>query len=522
MGRSTSKHRHTSLRNNYQCSPSPVLQSNSGNAIAAVAISVTLLSGATVIYRQFNTGSKIEEGASGEEVNRNEEYAAMTATPPPGRPGNLTPEQEEKLKEFWSAVLDLFGVLEIGNGDTDSKRAHANTLESGKSKKRKSLFGKKSNDDGADEGQGVPGMDGEDKYGQSKDFRNLLETQSPEEVRRAFWSMVKHDNPDGLLLRFLRARKWHVQNALVMLVATMHWRLTGFKVDDDILRRGEAGAIEDDASSNAAVKKDAHDFLRQMRVGKSFLHGADKDGRPICFVRVRLHKQGEQTEAAIERYTVYTIETARLLLHDNVDTADYAPVKFMIKCFEANYPESLGVIIVHKSPWIFHSVWKVIKGWLDPVVAGKVHFTRNILDLSDHIPLDHITAELGGKDAWQYSYREPVPGENDMLKDTATRDKLLEGRAAVVREYEATTRQWLQGTTETHVLEKRKELTEKLRKGYWELDPYVRARTYYDRTGLINPGGRIQLYGHDDGNQTADGTVREGPIPAGHTEDGVD
>ena len=35
---------------------------------------------------------------------------------------------------------------------------------------------------------------------------------------------------------------------------------------------------------------------------------------------------------------------------------DYGPVKFMIKCFEANYPESLGVVLVHKSPWIFHSI----------------------------------------------------------------------------------------------------------------------------------------------------------------------
>ena len=32
---------------------------------------------------------------------------------------------------------------------------------------------------------------------------------------------------------------------------------------------------------------------------------------------------------------------------------DYTPVKFMIKCFEANYPESLGAVLVHNSPWIF-------------------------------------------------------------------------------------------------------------------------------------------------------------------------
>lgn len=32
---------------------------------------------------------------------------------------------------------------------------------------------------------------------------------------------------------------------------------------------------------------------------------------------------------------------------------DYAPVKFIIKCFEANYPESLGAVLIHQAPWIF-------------------------------------------------------------------------------------------------------------------------------------------------------------------------
>lgn len=35
---------------------------------------------------------------------------------------------------------------------------------------------------------------------------------------------------------------------------------------------------------------------------------------------------------------------------------DYAPVKFMIKCFEANYPESLGSVLIHNSPWIFQGM----------------------------------------------------------------------------------------------------------------------------------------------------------------------
>ena len=35
---------------------------------------------------------------------------------------------------------------------------------------------------------------------------------------------------------------------------------------------------------------------------------------------------------------------------------DYSPVKFMIKCFEANYPECLGAVLVHKAPWVFQGM----------------------------------------------------------------------------------------------------------------------------------------------------------------------
>lgn len=36
---------------------------------------------------------------------------------------------------------------------------------------------------------------------------------------------------------------------------------------------------------------------------------------------------------------------------------DYTPVKFMVKCFEANYPECLGAVLVHKAPWIFQGMF---------------------------------------------------------------------------------------------------------------------------------------------------------------------
>lgn len=44
---------------------------------------------------------------------------------------------------------------------------------------------------------------------------------------------------------------------------------------------------------------------------------------------------------------------------------DYHPVKFMIQCFEANYPESLGVVLVHNAPWLFQGLLI-----FDPVFIG--------------------------------------------------------------------------------------------------------------------------------------------------------
>lgn len=250
-----------------------------------------------------------------------------------GHLGNLTPEQEIKLRELWVVTLKTFGVedpthatdgaalpLADTSNDTDS-------VASGKDKKKKSrlsLFGKKHDTTGAAGATNDPskrGADDEDKYGQMKEYQQIVTTQSAESLRMAFWDMVKADHPDALLLRFLRARKWDVDRALVMMISTMSWRRKDMHVDDDIVKNGEGGAMEDSTSSDKAVSQEGKDFLQQLKLGKSFLHGTDKEGRPLCFVRARLHHGGDQSEKSMERYTVYVIETARLALRTPVETA---------------------------------------------------------------------------------------------------------------------------------------------------------------------------------------------------------
>lgn len=171
-------------------------------------------------------------------------------------------------------------------------------------------------------------------------------------------------------------------------------------------------------------------------------------------------------------------------------------------------------------------IWKIIKGWLDPVVASKVHFTQNLAELEQFIEKSHIIKELGGDDPWEYQYIEPSAGENEKMSDDDTGQRLLDERAGTVKEYESTTQEWIADAENGASLQqKRNELAERLRSGYWQLDPYLRSRSIYDRSGLIREGGVIQYYGKPETENAAKplaASTQNGPLPAEHKADDLD
>lgn len=95
--------------------------------------------------------------------------------------------------------------------------------------------------------------------------------------------------------------------------------------------------------------------------------------------------------------------------------------------------------------------------------------------------------ELEGGEQFEYKYIEPVPGENDTMKDTATRDAIQEERDDMVERFEEATKQWIAG--EDGAAAERDAIANELNENYWKLDPYIRARTLYDRIGAIGERG---------------------------------
>ncbi|KAF3398443.1 hypothetical protein F1880_005744 [Penicillium rolfsii] len=350
-----------------------------------------------------------------------------------------------------------------------------------------------------------------------KSMEKILSKMTPEEMCFSILKMIKQEHPDSLLLRFLRARKWDVGKGFTMIVTNILWRKE-MEVDDDILPKGELYALEQSRNEKlpAKEKKEGCDFIEQLKTGKSFLHGFDRQGRPVNYVRVKIHKPGAQSEEALERYIVHVIETTRLIVVPPIETGtivfdmtgfslsnmEYQPVKFIIKCFEANYPESLGLLLIHNAPWIFSGIWKLIHGWMDPVVASKVHFTRSVNDLDKFISRDQIPRELSGDEDWQYAYISPEAKENEIMQDTATRDSLMYERMMIGLRMIAATAAWISATDGSKGEEvdkgkveeckaRRNGIVEEFRQNYWKLDPYIRARALIDRTGILKADGTV-------------------------------
>lgn len=85
---------------------------------------------------------------------------------------------------------------------------------------------------------------------------------SPFVLTSEFWAMLCGTDPDIMMLRFLRARKWDVSKAFAMLIDMLKWRVE-FNVAK-IMRLGERG-----------IKQSI------LESGKSYAHGVDKQGRLV-------------------------------------------------------------------------------------------------------------------------------------------------------------------------------------------------------------------------------------------------
>ncbi|KAL4894829.1 CRAL-TRIO domain-containing protein [Aspergillus ambiguus] len=364
----------------------------------------------------------------------------------PGHLGNLSNDQNEKLKRMWHLVLDMLEpILNSSSQSTEHGSAYTSRLAQALQQTNLSRS-------------------------EQKALRDALTDVSATDILAGLLSMMKQESPDRFLLRFLQTRKWDVSKAFAMLVNALMWRNKHINVDDNIIANTELKALQESKdTSDPQRAKLSEAFLEQLRIGKCFIHGTDRIGRPILVLQGRLHKSTEKSN-------------------------EYAAAKFLIECAQTAYPEILGVMLIHNAPWAFSGIWKTMKRWIEPDLASRIHFTYTTEEIEKFIAPERLVKSLNGKEDWTFQFVEPADGENDRMGDTATRDKLISERNTVGEELLAATSEWIGASDADAVTRRREELIGKLQANYWNLDPYVRGRTYLDRTGIIGHGGVIDFY----------------------------
>ncbi|KAF9289103.1 hypothetical protein BGZ68_010058 [Mortierella alpina] len=389
-----------------------------------------------------------------------------------GRLGHLNQEQIEKLKQFWERLYDIFdGKTPFDQTAPSSFKGQARDEEGDAAPAQKSgWFGRSKSASETSSAPVAPRFTGKDLY-------------------RTFWKLTMMDHPDLIVLKFIRARKWALDDALKMFLNALKWRIVE-RLDELV----ELSDVELDAKYPK--------FIEQMRIGKGYLRGADPLGRPMSVVNTRLHHKADQPAETIHRFTLYTMECGRTVLPEGsetvivifdlsnfgLDNMDWGFVRLFVQCFESYYPETLGVCVVHRAPFVFWGLWKLIQPLLDPVVATKFVFTRNNAELHKIIPRDRLPiTHYDGLDDWKYQYVPAAEGENKCMEDLAKKEELLNERQALETKFDVMTRAWIKEAGGKNS-DERDEIAKELREQYTRLSPYVRAVNLYKRWGVAVDG----------------------------------
>ncbi len=293
------------------------------------------------------------------------------------------------------------------------------------------------------------------------------------------------DNPDMILLRWLRARKWNVSSAVQLMMDTLKWRHEwGVR---KLIEKGESDLIVEECASS-----------------KTYHMGKDKTGRPITYVHANEHIRGQYPIESTEKFVILTNETGRYLVEPPIEQStlvldmgnvtlknlDYQHIKFMINTMQNYYPECLGLALVVNAPWGFNTVWNVIRPWLDPVVESKIHFIKNPKELTEYIDPAVIPQRLEGNQM-DFVFI-PATKKDEAQLSVFRQDK--EGlKKAQIKHREAAqnyldiTLKWAttQTQNEKEITLDRINATKCLNDAYKQFLPYISTQTHYHRNGII-------------------------------------
>jgi hypothetical protein len=222
-------------------------------------------------------------------------------------------------------------------------------------------------------------------------------------------------SPKLTLLRYLRANKFNVDQAKAHILRNLEWRIEmdvkGIcsKTPDEIL----GCKLEDILAVFPHWQSGADQFGRPMiykQYGSSFdaskiLKLSSKDSianyhiweQEAC---MRLcYETSLQTGYIVETVTCF-IDIGGLSLSQV--TRDFlAIIKLIAEIDQSQYPETLGRTFILNASSLFPMVWRMVRPWLDPVVANKMQILAGVESwhpfLLEHVGAEFLSSSYGGE-----------------------------------------------------------------------------------------------------------------------------
>ncbi|KAL1296569.1 hypothetical protein AAFC00_000067 [Neodothiora populina] len=201
------------------------------------------------------------------------------------------------------------------------------------------------------------------------------------------------------LLRYLRATKWKVPDALHRLQSTLSWRR-------------EYGADTFTA-----------DYISpENETGKQVVIGYDVNARPCLYLNPA--KQNTKMSDRQIHHLSFMLDRVLDMLPPGQETTcllinfkgaasgnvpSVAQARAVLNILQNHNPERLGRALISQLPWYVSTFFKLISPFIDPVTKEKMKFNE---DLRKYVPPEQLWKESGGDLEFEYDHAKYWPALN--------------------------------------------------------------------------------------------------------------
>ncbi|KIK62976.1 hypothetical protein GYMLUDRAFT_41278 [Collybiopsis luxurians FD-317 M1] len=214
-------------------------------------------------------------------------------------------------------------------------------------------------------------------------------------------------------LRYLRATKWKLNDAIKRLESTLKWRR-----EFGLYTHVTAEHVEPEAVT-----------------GKEILFGYDVNGRP-AFYMIPSRQNTTESHRQVE-FAFFILERAIDLMDEGVESLDLlinfadkaknpsmSTSRTVLSILQTHYPERLGKALVINVPYLVNLFFKMITPFIDPVTVQKLKFNPNVV--KDNIfAEDQVMKDFwGGNQEFEYQHEKYWPALIQLCQ--ARKEKWLE------------------------------------------------------------------------------------------------